>query len=192
MFSDETSICVEGRGSSFVRRRTGSKLRPCHFSQRQKFPIKVMFWGCFSAAGLGPIYPCVQTVNTAVYISILEHQLVPVTQTWFANSNEWTFVQDNAPCHVSKATKQWFSDNGIRIMQWPANSPDLNPIENLWSVLKQKLLRTGSLSKQNLEANVKKIWIEDEGLKTLCVKLVESMPKRVETLLKNRGDAIEY
>lgn len=192
MFSDETSIQVEGRGSLFVRRGVGNRLRPIHYSQRQKFPVKQMFWGCFCEAGLGPLYPCNGTVNTDRYISILEHQLIPTTTLWYPNSADWTFVQDNAPCHASKKTKKWLSDHHVRTMQWPPNSPDLNPIENLWGVLKQKLLRLGSHSKPQLIENVQKMWFEDEDIKALCATLIESMPKRVSEVLKNHGEAIHY
>ena len=151
-----------------------------------------MFWGYFSDAGLGPLHPCVGTVNTSAYISIMEHQLLPTAACWFENIDDWIFVQDNAPCHNSKTTKKWFADKGVCLMEWPANSPDLNPIENLWGVLKQKLLRMGSLNKQHLVDNVTKIWNEDDGLKALCSKLVETMPKRAQAVLKARGEAIKY
>ncbi len=52
------------------------------------------------------------------------------------------FKQDLAPTHTAKGTKNWFNDNDVTVLDWPANSPDLNPIENLWSIVKRKMRDT--------------------------------------------------
>ena len=192
VFSDETSLCVEGRGFQYVRRGSGERLRTCHLSQRSKFPQKVMFWGCFCATGLGSLHECKGSVNTIAYISLLQSQLMPQISNWFSNSTSWTFVQDNAPCHKSKTTMTWLAQHGVVVMDWPPNSPDLNPIENIWGVLKQRLMCLGSLSKTQLIDNVQKIWREDPTLFSMCTTLVQSMHQRVSDVLKNHGGVIDY
>lgn len=127
-----------------------------------------------------------------MYLSILESHLLPQAAIWYQNSQDWTFMQDNAPCHKSKTTMRWFQEKGLKVMDWPPNSPDLNPIENMWGVLKQKLQSLGNVSKTELTRNARKIWSEDESIKALCNTLTESMPKRVMDVIKNHGGAITY
>ena len=157
VFTDETAICVSQRGSQYVRRGSGQRLRWQDLSLRTSSPQKVMFWGCFSFMGVGPLHLCQGSVNSQYYISILDSCILPQTANWYGNSN-WILLQDNAPCHNSKMTKEWLQNHQIEVMNWPANSPDLNPIENMWGYIKQKLLRVGSHSKVDLINNVKKFW----------------------------------
>ncbi len=68
-------------------------------------------------------------VNTAVYQEVLEHFMLPAADQLYGDL-DFIFQQDLAPAHSAKATSTWFKDHGIPVLNWPANSPDLNPIEN--------------------------------------------------------------
>ncbi len=52
---------------------------------------------------------------------------------------DFIFQQDLAPAHTAKTTKSWLNDHGVGVLDWSANSPDLNPIENLWGIVKRKM-----------------------------------------------------
>ena len=69
---------------------------------------------------------------------ILEDYLQPSMDVFKADST-WQFQQDNAPCHTALSIKQYINEKGFNLMPWPARSPDLNPIENLWSWMDCKL-----------------------------------------------------
>jgi hypothetical protein len=105
-----------------------------------------MIWGCFTGTKLGPIVFVDGRVNTDVYIALLQANLLPFIDAVIADgATNVIFQQDNAMCHVSKRTRTWFANSAIKhgfsIMQWPPNSPDMNPIEHLWARLKLKLHR---------------------------------------------------
>ncbi len=72
------------------------------------------------------------------YQEMLEHFMLPSADQLFKDA-EFIFQQDLAPAHTAKSTKNWLNDHGVGVLDWPANSPDLNPIENLWGIVKRKM-----------------------------------------------------
>ena len=86
-----------------------------------------MFWGCTTYFGVGTLIPVDGNINSEKYISILDDNLWPVVARYFAN-NPWTLQEDNAPCHVSRRTTARKTENGILILPWPSQSPNLNII----------------------------------------------------------------
>ena len=93
-----------------------------------KFPQSVLIWGAMSSAGVGPLCFIKSRVNAAVYQDILEHFMLPSADKLYGDA-DFIFQQDLAPAHTAKSTKTQFNGHGITVLVWPANSPDLNPIE---------------------------------------------------------------
>lgn len=146
----------------------------------------VMCWAAFSQFGTTPIVFVKGRMDSEAYQSVLENFLVPYMERW--PRIEFKFQQDNAPVHVSHSTRQWFKDHQIDILDWPARSPDLNPIENVWGLL-SRAVHADCRQFQTVDAlktAIKEAWADINQEK--LARLIESMPRRlIETLRKNGG-----
>ncbi len=139
MFSDESKFCISfGNQGPRVWRKRGEAQNPRCLRSSVKFPQSVMVWDAMSSAGVGPLCFLRSKVNTAVYQEVLEHFMLPAADQLYGDA-DFLFQQDLAPAHSAKATSTWFKDHGFPVLNWPANSPDLNPIENLWGIVKRKM-----------------------------------------------------
>ena len=67
-----------------------------------------------------------------------------------------TFQQDSAPCHRAKSVTNWFQTKNVRMLKWPENSPDLNPIENLWTLIKKKVFTSNPTTLDKLSKPLKR------------------------------------
>ncbi|KAI2662376.1 Pyruvate carboxylase, mitochondrial [Labeo rohita] len=72
--------------------------------------------------------------------------------------DDFIFEQDLAPAYTAKSTKSWSNDHDVGVLYWPANSPDLNPIENLWGIVKRKMRNKKPKNADELKATVKETW----------------------------------
>ncbi len=122
-----------------------------------KFPHSVMIWVAMSSAGVGPLCFLKTNVIAPVYQDILEHFMLPSADQLFKDA-DFIFQQDLAPAHTAKSTKSWLNDHGVGVLDWPANSPDLNPIENLWGIVKRKMRNKRPKNADELKATVKETW----------------------------------
>lgn len=191
MFSDETQIVQFGTSSGcYIRRPPNQRHNPRYVSPTVKNSPKIMIWGAISACGRCGLWfmPPGTSINGNVYLQVLEEK-VPN----FMTMRECThFQHDGAPCHQTKAVKEWFGNHAIEILgPWPGNSPDLNPIENCWFQLKKKVSERRPSSLQQLREAIKDVWVS-EITPEYCRKLCSSMPHRISAVLKNKGLHTKY
>ncbi len=190
LFSDESRFCISfGNQGPRVWRKSGETQNPCCLKFSVKLPQSVMIWAAMSSAGVGPLCFLKSTVNAAIYQEILEHFMLPSADKLYGDA-DFIFQQDLAPAHTAKATKRWFDDHGVTVLDWPANSPDLNPIENLWGIVKRKMRDTRPNNADELKAAIKATWASIPPQQ--CHKLITSMPRWIEAVIKAKGAPTKY
>lgn len=123
-----------------------------------------------------------------VYRDILNNVMLPYAEEEMPL--KWWYQHDNDPKHTAKCVKECFCSKKINVLKWPAQSPDLNPIENLWDIVDRKINRDCCKTPNELFRQAEIAWngISDETLSNL----IESMPRRCEEVLKNKGYATKY
>ena len=86
----------------------------------------------------------------------------------------------------------FFKKSKITVLDWPGNSPDLNPIESLWAIIKKRLQKCDCSTKTKLIEAIIQIWYHDKEIKDICSTLVDSMPTQISMLIKATGGYINY
>ncbi len=145
----------------------------------------VMIWGAMSSTGVGPLCFLKTNVTAPVYQENLEHFKLPSADQLFKDA-DFIFQQDLAPAHTAKSTKSCLNYHGVGVLDWSANSPDLNPIENLWGIVKRKTRN----KRHELKATVKETWASIPPQQ--CHKLITSIPRRIEAVIKAKGAPTKY
>ncbi len=196
LWFDETKIELFGLNSKrYVWRKPGT----AHHLSNTVPTVKhggggsIMLWGCFSAAGTGRLVAIEGKMNAAKYRDILDENLLQSAQD-LRLGRRFTFQQDNDPKHTAKITKEWLHNNSVTVLEWPSQSPDLNPIEHLWRDLKMAVYQRLPSNLTELERICKEEWqrIPKSRCEKLALKKVASFLKRLMAVLNQKGASTKY
>jgi transposase len=195
MFSDETVISRIGSfGRKFYyKRQCNKKIMPHHIKKtKQGGGGKIMIWGCITYFGVGDACWLQGGVDAEAYVNVLKDYVLSSRDWYEMDQDKFVFQQDNAAVHTAGIVKNYVKRSNIKTMIWPANSPDLNPIENVWAFMKRKLDQYPEPPKslEELWERAQDVWtnIDENFLR----ELYESMPRRMNMLYNNKGQHIKY
>ncbi|KAK5975268.1 Transposable element Tcb2 transposase [Trichostrongylus colubriformis] len=169
-----TKFCFVKKGDQYSRMRN-----------RAKHPAKVHIWGGISVRGATrlAILPGNCRIDSELYCRIIERCYIPFKSKVY--NGFCRLVQDNAPPHKSRYTSDKFKNWGVDTLAWPAESPDLNPIELIWGNMKKMIRKQGIGNLDALKVAIAQYW--DTLTPEICSRYVAGIRKRMERVVEQEG-----
>lgn len=191
IFSDECQIVIGLNNRIYIWRKESEVNSPHLVCQAPRGRVSIMVWGCICFEGMGTLTPVEGNINAAKYIDIIDNNLWPVIARHFPN-DDYTFMDDNAPVHRAHQVRDYMEINNIHCTEWPAQSPDLNPIENIWLKLKRDIepQAINIHNRNELIIAVRRAW---ENIQPAYVQeLYRSVPSRLKEVIRMKGNLTKY
>ncbi|EYC34438.1 hypothetical protein Y032_0001g414 [Ancylostoma ceylanicum] len=190
LFSDESKFNRLGSdGPRYVRRRPSEEFDPkCIRGTVKGGGGSVMVWGAMRRDGIDPVHRIEGIMDKNVYVDILKSVMQPYARNFMGQ--DYIFQHDNDPKHTSALVRTWLSSENVEVLEWPAQSPDLNPIENLWIDVNEAIKRGKPKNIKELYETIENAWYDIPIER--CQKLVDSMPRRCAAVIKSEGYPIKY
>ena len=195
LWTDETKINrIQSDGKVYTWKEVGAPM-----SDRTTIPTvkhgggaKIMVWGCMGWNGVGKLVEVQGNMDAQQYCDILDDGVEESFEKLEIGREERIFQQDNDPKHTSKLGKKWFEDHEMEVLSWPAQSPDLNPIEHLWTHLKDRLKEYERPPKGVFELWERLVVEWNKIPPEVCQTLIESVSRRLEAVIKADGGHTRY
>jgi transposase len=190
-FSDEKKFNLDGPdGYNYYWSLDGTSNNKIKFSKTRSPKGSVMIWGAINFSFKIDLVIMEGKFNSIKYCEMLGDNFICKAHNF--QGNDFIFQQDNASIHTSKYSREVLEEENINTLDWPARSPDLNPIENVWGRLTQIIYKNSRSYKkrEDLKNAINEAW--EQLPQSYFQDLVGSMKKRLREVIKQDGDSIKY
>ncbi|GIY85613.1 uncharacterized protein CDAR_205471 [Caerostris darwini] len=126
------------------------------------------------------------------YKNILEDRLLSQLSEWNGKAEELILMHDGTPCNKAKTIGKFLANKNINLFDWSGNSPDMNPIESVWELLKREISKAAKTTKQEFIEKKTDVWHRNEHLQEVVKSCSDRMSQRIAVLMKAKGCHIKY
>jgi hypothetical protein len=190
LFSDEASISVN-QNCLRVWRLPGLLDNETVYTEKQQFPTRIMVWGAIARNYKSPLVRVEGMLNSDAYTRLIAESGIIESMNSQFGTNAWVFQDDGASAHRAKKTRAFLAERCMTLssdLHWPAHSPDLSPIENLWGILKRDIPVSKCGNADQLWNAAQEVW--DAIPMETVNELIDSVDRRLRSVAALDGQSL--
>jgi len=191
LWTDETAISLNGTYGKkyFKSEKELRKKREITQPTQHSGGGKIIIWGCVSFNGKGTILKCPKPMAYPFYLcDILNEVALPEGDRLIGT--DFVVQQDNAPIHTGIIVKKYLRDLSIPLLKRPPQNPGLNPIENIWHLMKSRVIQRVGKSEDETFEDAERAW--NEIPQEAVQNCIDSMPRRLQAVIDANGKSTKY